>query len=506
MPAADGGAEPEATDASSEIELQPFGLVARLRARKKLFLIAGGVLVLGMAGAVLASFLGDRARTEKPAEQASAKETAAPPKEPAPVAHAGAPAPEHPYHAEEAEQIEEGDEAVAKGAPAPVAAAKPVAEGSEQAQAEPQPKTPGVLSARDAAPSGARPGPSPQPASKADEAAPARTEVAAREPGATAQQPTAAAVHADTNAVPGEQAQQPTAAHADGHEQAAQLTAAVHSDAPGPVAEPALAPPGDTSPTAAVHADAPEPGAQPTAAHEPAAAPTPGEVPGAEGEAKRPGEPPSAPADAKPGEPPTPTAAAEPAPSPPPKKKPLTPQQLGSERHINPDQAEIRQMLALALKSSPRVAAADPWKVGEEAAIPDLLRALREAIAHGERGSPNNLKALRRYNATNHDDVFGHLLLAGFYANRGYSLDALDQYDLAYRIDSSSRGAPEMLNHALNMVAQGIAQSEAERFIERVYGREAQATITQQLRASGTTAAAAARLRQLQSHLADKRR
>jgi hypothetical protein len=185
-----------------------------------------------------------------------------------------------------------------------------------------------------------------------------------------------------------------------------------------------------------------------------------------------------------------------------PAKKTPTPQELGSERHIEPDQAEIRQMLALALKSSPRAPASDPWNIP----VPSSLQALRDAIAHGERGTPSNIKALRRYNAANPDDVYGHLLLAGFYANRGYSLDALDQYDLAYRIDSSARGAPEMLKHALDMVAQGIAQTDAERFIERVYGREAQPRLAEQLRARTTPPAAAARLRQLQARLALKRR
>jgi hypothetical protein len=256
----------------------------------------------------------------------------------------------------------------------------------------------------------------------------------------------------------------------------------------------AAAPPAQGEAAAAAdHATAPE--AKPGAEHAPAA-------PSGSANAKTSAEPvePGAATKTAEGTATPPGAAGEQAQ--PSTKKRRTPQELGSERHIDPDQAEIRQMLGLAIKSSPRVAAADPWAI----AMPGPLQALRDAIARGERGTAGNIKTLRRYNAANPDDVYGHLLLAGFYANRGYALDALDQYDIAYRIDSSSRGAPDMLKHALDMVAQGIAPSEAERFVQRVYGREAQAQLSQILRARDTSAAAASRLRQLQARLTGKRR
>ena len=179
-----------------------------------------------------------------------------------------------------------------------------------------------------------------------------------------------------------------------------------------------------------------------------------------------------------------------------------TPEQIGSERHIEPDKDEIRQMLALAIAPKPRVAAKNPWNIE----VPDSLQALRDAIAKGEPGSAGNLKALRRYNSANPEDVYGHLLLAGFYANRGYSLDALDQYDMAYRIDSSSRGAPEMLQHALTMVARGIADTDAARFIDRVYGREALGAIAQRAAARDTGSAGSRRLKQLQTRISTGKR
>lgn len=177
------------------------------------------------------------------------------------------------------------------------------------------------------------------------------------------------------------------------------------------------------------------------------------------------------------------------------------PEPLGAQRHIEPDKDEIRNMLALALAPKPRVPAKNPWAIE----IPQSLQALRDAIAKGDPGTSGNLRALRRYNASNPQDPYGHLLLAGFYANRGYSLDALDQYDMAYRIDPGSRGAPEMLKHALNMVADGVAEADAVRFIDRVYGREALNTTS--LRAAReTNAAAVRRLKQLQTRIASKKR
>jgi serine/threonine-protein kinase len=239
------------------------------------------------------------------------------------------------------------------------------------------------------------------------------------------------------------------------------------------------------------HAADPAPAGTEPAQHEPA-----GSAESEHGKATDP----SAAAAAPGGEP---ASAAPAAPAAPEKPKPPTPEEIGSERHTEPDRTEIRQMLALAVaRPKPRGVAKNPWDI----AVPDSLQALRDAIDSGQPGSAGNIKTLRRYNATNSDDVYGHLLLAGFYANRGYSLDALDQYDMAYRIDPSSRGAPEMLKHALNMVAQGIAEADATRFIVRVYGGEAQNAIAQRLRARDTSAAAAGRLKRLQGRLGSGKR
>jgi serine/threonine-protein kinase len=414
---------PTAASDDSDLEVAPIGLMARLRARKRLLsIIGGGLLLIALtASATLwlehngpnsAAMGGEEAYA---AAESDAAKDAAKPKTPEPAAEAEQA--QNEAEAEEPEPEAEGKAAQAKAEEPAAAVAAPPPEafkssarlGGDEVERKPATSDKLIL-------------PEPEVAQPADQHA-------ADEQPAAQPQAQAAAASGEANAPPSDQ----EIAKTD-HE------ASEKSAAPTPAA------------AEGVHAAA-----------NPAAAA-------------------AAPASEKP--------------------KPLTPQEIGSVRHTEPDRTEIRQMLVLAVAPKPRVAAKNPWNI----AVPDLLQAMRDAIAHGERGSPGNIKTLRRYNAANLDDVYGHLLLAGFYANRGYSLDALDQYDLAYRIDSSSRGAPEMLKHALGMVSQGSAVADATRFIDRVYGREAQAAIAQLLRARDTDVAAARRLKLLQARIGSGKR
>jgi hypothetical protein len=145
----------------------------------------------------------------------------------------------------------------------------------------------------------------------------------------------------------------------------------------------------------------------------------------------------------------------------------------------------------------PRSAAKDPWRL----AVPKELRSLRSAIRAGARGSDQTIAQLRRYNREHASDPRGHLLLAGLYLNREWRADAINQYSLAYQIDPSSRGAPEMLANPLAMIVRGTAVSSAERLIEQVYRREALASIERALRARDTDARAKTRLTNLKARL-----
>jgi hypothetical protein len=106
---------------------------------------------------------------------------------------------------------------------------------------------------------------------------------------------------------------------------------------------------------------------------------------------------------------------------------------------------------------------------------------------------------LRRFNRTNPDAAQGHLLLAALYINRGWPLDALDEFDMAYRVDPSSRGAPEMLPSLLRMVSDDQGAEDAARFIHQTYQREALPAIEAALREHDSDAGAVARLRKLRS-------
>jgi serine/threonine-protein kinase len=422
LSAAEGGEHaPEQGQSDEDMVLGPIGLMAKLRARKRLLLIGGGVLGLAASSGVVAMVLSSRGSPEHAAQEPEAGEE----------------------HAQ-ADKAKDAKGSKAAAAPAPEADKEEEEEEEEEATPLIKRAEPGAEHAQAEAPRySARLGDSAEPGAKAAEA---------EEAAEKATTPTEVAV--------------PAAKPAEG-EAAAKMEAKPGSEHEA-AASPATTVPGEPPPTAAAH-------------DKPAAAVS-GKV-----------EPPSTPAPA-----PAPAPVAAKAEEP----KPPTPEQIGSERHIELDKNEIRQMLALAIAPKSRVAARNPWNIE----VPGSLQALRDAITKGERGSAGNLKALRSYNATNPDDVYGHLLLGGFYANRGFSLDALDQYDMAYRIDPSSRGAPEMLKHALGMVAQGIAETDAARFVERVFGREALTAIAQRAQARDTNAAAARRLKQLQARIAGGKR
>ena len=404
----------DAADEAEEVVLGPIGLMAKLRAHKRLLAISGGLLSLAAAGGAVALVLSKSASPEQAGETAAEKH-------------------------EQAGQ--------AKSKRAKKAKVVPV---EEEAEPDLEHAQPGAEHAQAEGPGHA------QQVGGKEAKAPAPGQLAA---GAEAHK----APTAESSRVP--EAPAATKAPPSAASETTQTPGAV--TAHGPAAAP-------SKPAAAVLPAAAASGKGEAQAEAPTPAPATAAVSG----------------DARVG------GATQVDPKAP------TPAQIGAVRHIEPDKDEIRQMLALAITPKPRVAARDPWNIE----VPGSLQALRDAIAKGEGGSAGNLKALRRYNSANPDDVYGHLLLAGFYANRGFTLDALDQYDMAYRIDPSSRGAPEMLEHALKMVKDDIAAQDATRFITRVYGREALLAIGREAQARDTSAAAARRLKQLQARISGGKR
>jgi len=124
---------------------------------------------------------------------------------------------------------------------------------------------------------------------------------------------------------------------------------------------------------------------------------------------------------------------------------------------------------AAAAQQPVRPPARNPWS----RPAPQMLRNLRKAVLGGERGNERTVTVLRKYNRNYVKDPRGHLLLAQFYMNRDWREDALSQYAIAYDLDPTVRGAPEMLRDLLKLVAQGDVAERAAILIRRAYGREA---------------------------------
>jgi serine/threonine-protein kinase len=149
------------------------------------------------------------------------------------------------------------------------------------------------------------------------------------------------------------------------------------------------------------------------------------------------------------------------------------------------------------VKAGPRPPPRNPWTRG----TPKELRSIRKVIAAGGFSSDRGIALLRKYSHSNPDDPRGHLLLARLFINRHWRSDAVSHYAAAYQIDPSSRGAPQMLSDLLGLVAQGGAEDEASRLVQRAYGREALSAIDRALAGTRRDSAAAKRLRTLRARI-----
>ena len=182
---------------------------------------------------------------------------------------------------------------------------------------------------------------------------------------------------------------------------------------------------------------------------------------------------------------------------------PALPESASEPRHTQPIESESDDIPALAhAPPKPRSPAKDPWRT----TVPKELRALRSAIRAGGRGTDHSIAQLRRYNREHPSDPRGHLLLAGLYLNREWRADAIHQYTLAYQIDPSSRGAPEILSSLIAMIVRGVSVADAGRFLETAYRAEAIPAVDRALRARNLDARAKTRLTNLRTRLTARAR
>jgi cytochrome c-type biogenesis protein CcmH/NrfG len=134
--------------------------------------------------------------------------------------------------------------------------------------------------------------------------------------------------------------------------------------------------------------------------------------------------------------------------------------------------------------------------------VPKELRSLRTAAVAGERANDRTFAYIRKFNRSNPTDARGHLLLAHFYMNRQWRNDVLKQYQAAYELDPTVRGAPEMLRDLLTLVAHGSVADDAGRLVRIGYGREALPAIERAIRALTQHDAALTRMTALRAAIA----
>lgn len=138
----------------------------------------------------------------------------------------------------------------------------------------------------------------------------------------------------------------------------------------------------------------------------------------------------------------------------------------------------------------------NPWTRG----TPPELRGIRRSVLAGGIGDDRVASILRTYSQNHPGDPRGQLLLGMMYLNRNWRSDAVAQFANAIKTDLSARGAPELLDSLLEVVASGRADADAASLIKRAYGSEALAALDAKIAATRAPEAIT-RLRALRARL-----
>jgi eukaryotic-like serine/threonine-protein kinase len=105
--------------------------------------------------------------------------------------------------------------------------------------------------------------------------------------------------------------------------------------------------------------------------------------------------------------------------------------------------------------------------------LPQPLDRVRDRLERHRSVHQNDVDALTRYRATHPMDPRVRLLIGHSYMQRGWMSAALDQYERAYALDSSSRGDPNMLANIVRIARTETLEPRARAMVLRMYGREA---------------------------------
>ncbi len=159
--------------------------------------------------------------------------------------------------------------------------------------------------------------------------------------------------------------------------------------------------------------------------------------------------------------------SAEPLPFPEAPDAPPTPPSAPAERAPAPSAREEARADGATPLPPPR----DPIRRGP----PRGLRRIYRKVVAGRRLSPAEHRRLRTWQRDHADDVRASLLLARDFVRRGWYADAVERYELAFRLDPASRGSRWMRRDLIDVAAsESRAAPAATATLQRVYGPEAE--------------------------------
>jgi serine/threonine-protein kinase len=158
-----------------------------------------------------------------------------------------------------------------------------------------------------------------------------------------------------------------------------------------------------------------------------------------------------------------------------------------------PDQPEQPESDAKAAPSGAR----DPW----QEPVPRALQSIQHRVTRGVHMSQRALAPAYEFARKNPDDPRPWLLLGRAYAELDWLSDSVERYVRAYRVDSTSRGDPQMLADLVTAAAHPVAGRNAARAIHDIYGAEAIPAVEQALERRASEREAVARLVRLRESL-----
>jgi hypothetical protein len=201
---------------------------------------------------------------------------------------------------------------------------------------------------------------------------------------------------------------------------------------------------------------------------------------------------PSPPPAPKPAPPPTSALPTPPAPKLEPAAAPLPQARAPVE-----DDGPAEQPAQPEKERQPRTAARNPWK----APVPRALRPIRQQLDRGAHMSQKALRPAYEFAHENAGDPRPWLLLGRAYAQVDWYSDAVERYVRAHRVDSTSRGDPQMLADLLKAAAHPTAGRAAARAIRDIYGAEAIPALEKEMKRRAGEREASARLTKLRESL-----